>query len=89
MILVSVYDKKACEFAPVFCVNNNVVAVRNFETTVKQGNNNLSDYPEDFSLVKVGEFNEGVVSGCEPITLCNAVDFLSADVKEKVLSKGL
>lgn len=90
MILVSVYDKKAAEFAPVFCVQNSVVAIRNFESTIKQGGNNLSDYPEDFSLVKVGEFsNDGVVIGLEPVTLCNAIDFLPQDVKEKVINKGL
>lgn len=87
MILVSVFDKKSDEYAPAFCVANIATAVRSFESTVKRGDNDLSNFPEDFSLVKVGEFINGDVISCDKVVLCNAVDCFPADVKEKLRAK--
>lgn len=87
MILVSVYDKKSCEFAPCYCVNNIAVACRSFENTVKQGDNDLHNYPEDFQLVKVGTFEDGVILGCEPDILMEAVSCFPKKVQEQIIDK--
>lgn len=77
MILVSVFDKISDTYAPCYCVDNKAVAIRSFETLVKRGDTDVANFPNDFELIQVAEYVDGIVT---PITsgrhLCNASDFI-------------
>lgn len=87
MILVSVFDKKSDEYAPCYCVNSIAVACRSFENTVKRGESDLSNFPEDFALIQVGEFINGIVKPIDPVVLANAIDYFPKKTQDKIHKK--
>lgn len=76
----SVEDTKAGEFRSLFLQRSNEAAVRMFTDSIMHGEESmLRRYPEDYQLVRVGEFSEmsGVLVGCDqPVVLCTAVQVL-------------
>lgn len=89
MILVSVFDKKAGSYGACYCVDNIAVACRSFQNTVKNGDNDLNRFPEDFELCQVGEFNEstGVIKPIKTNVLMTALSCFPKDVQKKVVRK--
>lgn len=85
MILVSVYDKKADTYAPCYCIANKHIAIRSFENLVKNGDSDVSKFPEDFALMEVGSFAEdtGIVENIVPNILVNATDFIMKKEDER------
>lgn len=59
MKLYSVYDKKAMFFDSPFCVENDVQASRAFDQAVNDPRSTLSQYPADFALYYLGEYDSG------------------------------
>lgn len=57
MILVSIFDRKSNTYSPVTSLENIAIACRGFENAIKKGQSDLSNFPEDFELVKVGDFD--------------------------------
>lgn len=72
--LYSVRDVKL-GFGTVFTATNDAVAVRTFASAVNTAGSILHDAPEDFSLCRLGEFNEdtGEVFGYLPSVVADAV----------------
>lgn len=55
----SVYDSKAKAFSAPFFAQNNDIAKRSFtQLANEKGTNNVSRFPEDFSLHHIGEFDD-------------------------------
>jgi len=73
----SVKDLKVGVYLPAFCLQNDISAVRAFGYSVrdKTVQTNLSLYPADFELYKVGTFDDqsGVITGGMPVFVCSAV----------------
>lgn len=79
-IIVTVQDLKS-GYADPFIIDNEKLAVRMFRASFLDNNKNImSIYPEDFRLVKIGEFDSktGVVEGLPEtkfVILANGTDF--------------
>lgn len=67
--VLSVYDRKACEFGNLFLARSNEVGARMFADTILGPQETiLRQHPEDFVLIRVGEFDEvdGELRPCRP-----------------------
>lgn len=66
MQVYSVYDMKAGSYTPPFLARTPGEAVRIIANTVRSVESILAQYPADFQLVLVGEWDEmtGVLSPC-------------------------
>lgn len=65
MKIYCLYDKKAlCFLSPFMVVNNEISAVRNVIGAVNSSGNLINQYPEDFCLMYLGEFESdtGVIT---------------------------
>lgn len=89
-IIVTVQDLKS-GYADPFIIDNEQLAVRMFRASFIDNNKNImSIYPEDFRLVKIGEFDSktGVIEPLpetKQVILANGTDFISersVDVNE-------
>lgn len=78
MILVSIFDRKSCTYSPASCIETIASACRGFENAIKKGQSDLSNFPEDFELVKLGDFDNltGHIEPCVPhVTLSLGSDY--------------
>lgn len=78
----SIYDEKAQAYLPPFYFDHHGQALRAFQSSLKDKNSNISQYPEDYSIYHLGEFNK--VSGKftslnEPKYLNRATDFVKGE----------
>ena len=83
-LLFSVYDSAADLFLPTWHASNIEVALRRFRKTVNTPaeGNPINEYPEDYTLFHVGEFNQEtgeVISLATPHSLGVAVIFRTPD----------
>ena len=62
-------------FGGVFTAANDAVAIRTFASAVNSEGSILHDAPEDFSLCRLGEFNEvdGVIVADLPTVVTSAI----------------
>lgn len=59
MVLVSIYDSKAETYTPPHPSQSKASSIREFEVLVNDGGKSMiSQHPEDFSLILVGEWLE-------------------------------
>lgn len=82
-VLLSIYDKKAEDFGPVYTSKNRATATREF-TSACNDNPNFKNYPEDYALCIVGEFDTttGIITPATEIkTLAEAEMFV---IKEEI-----
>jgi len=77
----SVYDHKACAFSNPFVAPNDNVALRSFHQAANDENSEISKYPNDYSLFKLGSFNDETGS-LSPITPCENL-VTASSFKEK------
>lgn len=83
-IIVSVQDMKS-GFADPFTVDNENLAIRLFRVSFTDSNNLImSSYPDDFRLVKIGEYDSktGVIDAYPEskfVILANGTDFHLVD----------
>lgn len=56
--MYSIKDTKLGKYCQPFVAPNNEISKRILHSTIKAGNNNIADYPEDFQLYKIGTFDE-------------------------------
>lgn len=70
----SIFDKKVGCYAPPFSVSHEAQAVRDLQTAVRSGGSQLSEYPEDFDLYYVGDFDDcqGRFTSENPVFVTNA-----------------
>lgn len=55
MKVYSVYDKKSCSYGPLFEVQHDAIAIREFGNAISQERSPLRQYPDDFELHVVAE----------------------------------
>lgn len=73
-LLISVFDKKAAEYQEPQSFPNLATALRAYSSLHRQAPNSpLVNFPEDFSLYVVGNF-DGVTGGVEPVIPPNYVE---------------
>lgn len=58
MKIFTVHDARAEAYLPPFYMRTKGEAIRAFETTVKDTNSQFNKYPQDYTLVELGEFDE-------------------------------
>lgn len=58
MHIYTIYDSKAETYLNPFYFKNKGEAIRAWTETVNDGKSTMSKYPEDFTLFKIGEFDE-------------------------------
>lgn len=58
MKIFTVHDSRAEAYLPPFYMRTKGEAIRAFETTVKDTNSQFNKYPQDYTLVELGEFDE-------------------------------
>jgi len=58
--LYSIADQKSNIYLPPFLAHNDADAQRQLLTMMQKEQNMLSMYPEDYSLTKIGTFDDGV-----------------------------
>ena len=56
--LYSIKDTKLGKYAQPFSAPNDEIAKRMLTSTIRAGGNNIADYPEDFQLYKLGQYDE-------------------------------
>lgn len=56
--IFSIHDSKAAAFLRPFCLPSDAHAIREVSEVVQNTSSTFSDYPEDFTLFNVGEFDE-------------------------------
>jgi hypothetical protein len=56
--LYSIYDKKAGLYSPPQAHVTKSVMVRNVTDLIREGNNQIANHPEDFTIVQVGLWHE-------------------------------
>lgn len=89
-IIVTVQDLKS-GFADPFIIDNEQLAIRMFRASLHDNSKSImAIYPEDFRLVKIGEFDSktGLVEGLPEtkfVILANGTDF---KVDERSFSDG-
>lgn len=74
-VVLSVYDRKACEFGQLLIARSNEVAARMFaDALLGPEESVLRLHPEDFVLVRIGEFDEqyGNLIGCAHLDVVEA-----------------
>lgn len=71
MKVYSVYDEKALVYGLPVCFSTDGLALRSFADLVSNPNSNVSKYPSDFKLYRIGEFNDntGEMISCTPVFL--------------------
>lgn len=83
LFVYSVFDSKGAIYnAPFFLVNDQT-AIRAFSRLVADAATMISHAPEDFTLNRIGEFddNTGVLSSCRPEPLANGASLRAAFVQ--------
>lgn len=56
--LYSMKDTKMGKFAMPFVAPNDEIAKRTLASTIKQGGSTISEFPEDFQLFRLGNYDE-------------------------------
>jgi len=71
----SVFDSKAAVFANPFYMANDAVALRGFAGAVNSPESMLYKHPEDYSLYRLGTFDDSVgllVAEAQPVVMATA-----------------
>lgn len=80
MKVFSIYDSKAEAYMAPFFANTIGIALRNFELSATEGSHPFHQFPGDFTLFQIAEFDEqsGVITALEAhYNLGNAIQFTS------------
>ena len=69
MRVYSIYDKKALAYSPVLSFPNDVFAIRACEADLRNSQSVYSQYPSDFCLVHVADFDDvkGILTPVAPL----------------------
>jgi len=78
--MFAIRDRKIGAYKAPFVARNKGDASRMFAGAIKQGNTQLSEYPEDFDLFFIGSFNDlsGQLDSVKPEFVCSAVSCMPA-----------
>lgn len=80
----SVYDSAAGAFLEPFFSRTPETAIRAFRATVNSGQNDISSFPEDYTLFHIGTFDQETAefSTFTPHSLGVAIMFLDSGVSD-------
>lgn len=80
MGIFSVHDAVAALYAEPFFDRNPDTAIRGFAAVCQQDGGQINQNAADYSLFKIGDFDAelGVITGHEPIKLCDASGFVGS-----------
>lgn len=81
--IYAIKDAKS-SFMPCTVDTNDSTAIRNFEHAVRQPGSLLASHPNDFTLFRVGSFDDAVGSvqaPIDPVLLVDAAQCLPKEVK--------
>lgn len=78
--MFAIRDRKIGAYKAPFTARNAGDATRMFAGAIKQGNTQLSEYPEDFDLFYIGSFNDlsGQLDSVKPEFVCSAISLVGA-----------
>jgi hypothetical protein len=79
--LYALFDKKADLYSDPKPAITDAVFVRLVQDMLREGNNQIANHPEDFSIVCVGEWNEnsGNLTHYEKPRMVSQVDILNGE----------
>lgn len=86
----SIYDSAAKAYATPFFMQNDGLAIRAFQSNVNsKEDNNISKYPDQFTLFKIGEYNDenAEIDPITPTSLGNAVTFKTETKEDDLIKK--
>ena len=81
--IYAIKDAKS-SFMPCTVDTNDATAIRNFEHAVRQPGSLLASHPNDFTLFRVGSFDDvtgSVQAPVDPVLLVDAAQCLPKEVK--------
>lgn len=83
--LYSIADKKSNIYLPPFLAHNDADAQRQILTMLQKEQNMLSMYPDDYTLTKIGSFDDskGLIEATSVPTIIVNLDALLTSLKEK------
>lgn len=75
--IFAVYDKKTEAHLQPFFLQTNAAAIRMFEKECKNQESPFCQYPADYTLLSIGQYDEitGVITSTQPNILANASEF--------------
>lgn len=75
--IYTIRDAKAECYLPPFTYRTDGEAIRAFGDSALDGKTPLATHPEDFFLMRVGEFDSdtGAITPCAPVSLASGLDF--------------
>ena len=75
----SIYDKAVQAYARVFFLRTDSEAKRGFATICMDADGDIIKHPEDYTLFRIGEFDDGdgLLTGCEPVPLARAHEMIA------------
>lgn len=83
-IIVTIYDSKAETYSRLAMAETNADAIRQFDILVNDSRGSLvSTHPQDFTMFRVGSFENYVVKGEERQALANGIDVKRPGVSEE------
>lgn len=85
------YDKKAAVYMSPFTERNDATAVRMVQGLLAQRNSNVAQYPEDFDLYYLGDFDteDGELTpGVKPEFKVNLASLLQTDLEDFTAAPG-
>lgn len=76
--IFAVYDSKVKVYDRPFMMRNPAEAIRGFETISKDKNTQVGQFPADYSLVELAEFNTvtGEILPKQPVILATGSQFI-------------
>lgn len=88
----SIHDKKTGEYSQPFFARNDQQAVRNFTgaCTNEEQTNMLARYPRDFTLCKIGEWDDdaGMINGSIPQPMLTADSAIMRYKQDRAIPEG-
>lgn len=84
--LYTVKDKASKTFIPPFAMHTDRDAIEGFRIVVSDKESKYHKFPEDFCLVKLGQFDEreGSFNTSDPQKLMEALDLATEDKKKEI-----
>ena len=89
-IIVTLFDRKAEYFLPIWLSDNDQTAKRQFVNLVKESDTLINKNPEDFILFKVGKFDDKsgkVKEIIHHVELANGLFLKNEKIDETLLEK--
>lgn len=88
-LLFAIYDSKIPVYEELHVMRSNGEAIRTFEYTCRQKGNKMNEFPKDYSLFLIGEWdrsNGQLVKYDAPIHISNATEFINGSMDNAPLS---